>query len=132
MNRAESARRLFVLGLGCLPFLNTGCTNKDADKLAELGERLRHKAEALLQSPSGKRVRGLSAVPLQLAEPSIEARVLARLKWDKELSDTSIDVKATGGVIELAGKTSGAEQRRRAVELAQTTQGVEKVVDRME
>jgi len=132
MNQGKRAPRWLGLCLCCLPFLSTGCQGKDPDRLAELGERLKQKIEALLRSPGGKKMRGLSTVPLQLAEPSIEARVIARLKWDRELSDTPIDVKATGSVIELAGKVGGAEQRRRAVELAQTTQGVDKVVDRLE
>lgn len=62
----------------------------------------------------------------------LESRVAARLHWDKTLSDTGIQVQSRGSEIELKGTVQTAEQRRRAVDLAETTAGVERVIDSLE
>ena len=110
-----------------------GCQNKDADHLAGLGARLAQKAQGLLP-PGGRSLLGSwQTVPLHLGDLAADARVSARLSWDKTLADAEIQVNAVGGsVVELQGKVRNEEQQRRAVELAQTTLGVEKVLDRLE
>src|SRR5262249_25647157 len=108
-----------------------GCQGKDADRLAALGAKLAHKAEGLFVSRDGTVMRGWGMKPLW-GEASLENRVSARLSADKELTETSTQVQAVGGVIELHGKVQNMDQRRRAFELAQTTMGVEKVLDRLE
>ena len=100
--------------------------------LAKVGGKLGHKLEALLAPDAGRIVRGLNAMPLRLGEGAIDARVTARLRWDKSLADTSIQVQVVGNVVELHGKVRSEDQKRRAYELAQTTQGVEKVLDQLE
>jgi osmotically-inducible protein OsmY len=62
----------------------------------------------------------------------LDLRVSARLRWDKTLSEAPIDVQTNGAVVELRGKVRDLTQRRRAVELAGTTAGVEKVNDLLE
>ena len=53
----------------------------------------------------------------------------ARLRWDKQLADTAIEVVPAGAGVELRGKVRNLEQRRRAVMLADSTAGVEGVKD---
>ena len=114
----------------CLPLLACGCTNQDVEIVGRLGGKLRQKAEALLAAGniSWPGWQGGSAG----AEPSLEARVAARLKWDMLLADQPIAVHAAGSVIELRGHVKTHDLRHRAVDLAQMTQGVELVKDEME
>ena len=55
-----------------------------------------------------------------------------RLAWDKNLADARIQVRADGGAVELKGAVREAGQSKRAVELAESTAGVDKVTDSLE
>ena len=116
-----------VLALGCC-----GCNSRDADRLANLGTKLERRAESLLAPDAARLLRGWRTAPFSLSEGTIDARVSSRLNWDKALADTPIQAKVVGGVVELHGKVRSEDQRRRAYELALTTEGVEKVLDRLE
>jgi hypothetical protein len=134
MNRATRHRTLLTFSLFLVPFSFAlcGCGQKDADRLAALGAKLGRKAGGMLAPGGGRIMRGWQAVPLHIGDLAVDARVSARLGWDKSLADASIEVTAVGYVVELRGKVRDEEQKRRAVELAQTTLGVEKVADLLE
>ena len=126
------ARRACSAFLIATCLVASGCQNKDAEHLAEFGSRL---AETVRNwaGPNGRPIRGLESVPLRIGELALDARVTARLKWDKELAESPIQAKSIGeSVVELTGKVGTTEAQRRAVELAQTTVGVEKVIDKLE
>jgi hypothetical protein len=125
-------RTIGMLSLVLFPFALASCQNKDADRLAALGNRLGEQAQTLL-TPAGSPLRNLQGVSLRMGELSIEVRVSARLKWDKLLSESEIQVNGIGdSVVELTGKVRDMEQKQRAVEIAQTTVGVEKVMEKLE
>ena len=63
---------------------------------------------------------------------TLDTRVAARLRWDKALVNHKIEVTAADGVVELKGKVGDLIQRRRAVEIAQSTAGVNEVRDSLE
>jgi osmotically-inducible protein OsmY len=102
-----------------------GCSNSDQDHLARAAGKAREK----IKNASGESGRGLTTGWQSVA---LDARVSARLRWDKTLSDEKIQVQASGGVIELKGTVRDLIQRRRAVELAESTVGAEQVVDLLE
>ncbi|MGH9676255.1 MAG: BON domain-containing protein, partial [Candidatus Acidiferrum sp.] len=59
-------------------------------------------------------------------------RVLWRIRWDKQLAGEAIQVDSpSGGVINLKGVVNDINHHRRAVELAESTDGVERVVDKL-
>jgi hypothetical protein len=126
---ARGACSAFLLAVCTLA---PGCQSKDAEHLAEFGSRL---AESVRNwaGPNGRPIHGLESVPLRIGELALDARVTARLKWDKELAESAIQARSIGeSVVELSGKVASTEAQRRAVELAQTTVGVEKVLDKLE
>jgi hyperosmotically inducible periplasmic protein len=124
--------RLLSLALIICPVFVISCQSRDADRLAALGSRLGEQAQALL-TPASSPLRGLQSVPLRIGELSLDARVSARLKWDKLLAEAEIQVNGVGdSVVELTGTVKDMEQRQRAVEIAQTTVGVEKVMEKLE
>lgn len=73
-------------------------------------------------------VRGQTAAQ----ERELHSRVQHRLRWDKRLANAilQIDVQANGAVI-LRGSVSDAAAKIRAVDLAESTVGVTRVVDNL-
>jgi hypothetical protein len=101
-----------------------GCSNSDQDHLARAAVKAREK----IKNAGGDSSGGLTG----WQSMALDARVSARLRWDKTLSNEHIHVQATGGVIELKGRVHDLAQRRRAVELAESTVGTEQVLDLLE
>jgi hypothetical protein len=102
-----------------------GCNSSDQDHLARAAGKAREK----IKDATGESSRGLTTGWQSMA---LDARVSARLRWDKVLSNEQIQVQATGGMIELKGTVRDLTQRRRAVELAESTVGTEQVLDLLE
>jgi hypothetical protein len=119
--------RWLLLGL---TILGTGCNRQDTERLARVGRRLVAKTEALAgdlrENLSGGCWQGFCAA---WEQAGVDARVAARLRWDKDLAGASVSVQASGGAVELKGTVRDLTQRRRAVDLAERTVGVEKVTD---
>jgi osmotically-inducible protein OsmY len=115
-----------------LALLCCGCSGEDADRLARIGGKLAAQAEGLAAQAEGKLALGWQAVQAQVDEAGVDARVAARLRWDKELAQAEIQVQVNDGAVELIGTVADEVQRRRAVELAEATVGVEQVVDALE
>ncbi len=87
-------------------------------------------------TPSPKRADGKLFGGLQAmrgaAEPDLAGRVSARLRWDKSLADVKIEVSASGSILELKGSVREPAQKKRVLELAESTDGVDKVTDNLE
>ena len=73
--------------------------------------------------------------PMDLLRREIPTRpddaVRARLTADKRFAGTEIKVTTEGDVVTLRGVVPSAEIKRLAVEIAETTVGVEKVADEL-
>jgi osmotically-inducible protein OsmY len=62
----------------------------------------------------------------------VEARVYARLRWDKAIHSATIDIEVPkAGTVVLKGSVADAAAKKKAVELANDTIGVEQVVDQL-
>ena len=82
--------------------------------------------------PHGKLANGWDAVFGAISETTADARVSARLRWDKALVNADIQVQPAGpGVVRLQGTVIESAQQQRAGELAESTQGVEQVVNEL-
>ncbi|HLN33231.1 MAG TPA: BON domain-containing protein [Gemmataceae bacterium] len=112
--------------------LSAGCNNEDATRMARVGRMVLAKAELVTQGADAKLARGWQAVHGGLEEAPLETRVSARLRWDKGLAQAEIQVHVEGSEVELKGTVRDEAQKRRAVELAEATAGVEKVTDALE
>jgi osmotically-inducible protein OsmY len=127
LHRRRICWLLFVSGI----FL-TGCTGEDTERLARVGHKVMGRAGALTGSSEAGLMRNLQAVRGEFGEQGAAGKVSARLRWDKSLADAKIEVKEAGGAIELKGSVRDQAQKQRAVELAESTEGVEKVTDSLE
>ena len=120
------ARVWLLLGLAAL---TAGCSRQDSERLARIGKHIAARAEALTADCRA----GLGSSWHGVGEGvGPGARVWARLRWDKALAGLPIQVHAAGDTIELKGTVRDLAQRRRAVELAESTSGVEKVNDQLQ
>jgi osmotically-inducible protein OsmY len=112
-----------------LALLPCACEQQDAERLARVAHKAEEKVQALSGGAEGKLTNGLQAVRAGWDEMALDARVAMRLRWDKTLADARIQVHADGNAILLKGTVAGEEQKRRAIELAEATVGVDKVTD---
>jgi osmotically-inducible protein OsmY len=107
-----------------LPVLSIGCNRTDGDKLARVGWKVTEKVQALIPSrtpfgdalPAGKQ-RGL------------EERVRERFQSDRYLASAAIEVVVDANGVRLRGQVNDEVLKRRALEIAESTVGVERVMD---
>jgi osmotically-inducible protein OsmY len=105
--------------------LTAGCNRQDTEALTRIGKKIVARTDAVTCDLKASAATSWQVGP----DGGITGRVAARLRWDKQLADTPIDVQATENTIELRGTVRDLEQHRRAVMLAETTVGVEGVRD---
>ena len=118
--------RVWLLGLAAL---TAGCSRQDTERLGRIGKHLAARAETVTADCRA----GLGSSWNGVGEGAgLEARVGARLRWDRGLAGLPLQVHAAGGTVELKGTVRDLAQRRRAVELAESTSGVEKVNDQLQ
>ncbi len=120
MGEARIRRRAKLGSLLVLAALTVGCNRRDAEAMSRIGKKLAVIAGDLKENLDS----GWQGV---YKGARLEARVSARLRWEKSLADTAIQVKAAGNDIELTGTVQTQEQKRRALDLALSTAGVDKV-----
>lgn len=123
-------RRLIVLS-GLL-LLVAGCNNQDADRLGRVARLVAGKFDYVTGSAQDKLAIGFQAARASWSEASPDVRVAERLRWDKQLAETDIQIDSpSAGVVRLSGAIASMDLRRRAVDLAQSTLGVDRVVDEL-
>jgi len=118
----NTTRHVFWL---LLALLMAGCNRQDTEALTRIGKKVQARAEAVTGDVKSSAATSWHAV----SEFGVEARVAARLRWDRELTGASIEVVHVGSGVELRGTVRSWEQRRRAIMLAESTVGVEGVKD---
>ena len=108
---------------------SAGCVKQDTEILARVGRKLADKSQTATASLREK-------LPFKLATasapPTLADHIQQRLASDKQLSAVKIDVQVRGAEVELKGTVDKEEQKLRAFDLAETTQGVEKVLDSLQ
>jgi osmotically-inducible protein OsmY len=108
-----------------------GCS-EDADRLARVFQKTAAKFDGATEGLREKLHNGWGAVRGSMSETSLDSRVALRLRWDTDMGGADVQVSLVGpGAVELTGSVADLMQRRRAVELARTTAGVDSVVDRL-
>src|SRR5262245_47089082 len=128
----KMAKRHVGWVLLALLFGGLGCNRQDSQKLANVGRKVGEKAEALTGGTSGRLASGWQALRADMDKMALDARISARIRWDKSLEGTKIQVFYHDGQIELKGQVKSFDQRQRAVQLANSTVGADNVVDSLE
>jgi hypothetical protein len=73
-----------------------------------------------------------SKVGTAVSEGTVTTKIKAKMALDDLVKASAISVETTGSVVTLTGRVSSAAERDRAVRLAQETDGVTKVVDKLQ
>ena len=114
-----------------LALTSCGC-GQDADRLVRIVHKTSAKFGSVTERLRDKLQHGWGAVRGSVSEASLDSRVALRLRWDSDMAGAEVQVRLVRpGVVELTGAVADLTQRRRAVELANTTVGVEEVRDRL-
>ena len=96
----------------------------DADKRAEVTGTVKSTAE--------KAGEAASDLKNAVAEGTLTTKIKAKMALDDLVKARDISVETTGSVVTLTGRVSSAAERDRAVRLAQETEGITKVVDKLQ
>ncbi|HZZ79148.1 MAG TPA: BON domain-containing protein, partial [Gemmataceae bacterium] len=112
-----------LLLLVALPFC-AGCNQQDAECLSRIGKKVAAHAKNGAGEVGGK-------VDFRWAhmEPSLQDKIVDRLRYENTLTELKFDVVVKGKEVELKGTVKSPLQRQRAIELAETVAGVDKVTD---
>lgn len=124
-------RALPGFGLLVLSLLLAGCDESDTLRIKRVGEKTLARVEAAAQSASQRFTLPKPAANEPIAGMSLAMRVQARLLWDQALAGCTIHVEWRDGQLVLTGTVKDAATHQRAVDLAQSTSGVEKVIDEL-
>jgi hypothetical protein len=125
-------KRAALAGWLGLAVLLGGCGREDVDRLGRVGRKAAARLEEATGGTRGKLANGWAALRSSLGDTTPDGRVALRLRWDKTLAGLEVTVtSAAPGTVRLHGKAASLEQRQRAVSLAETTEGVEKVLDEL-
>jgi osmotically-inducible protein OsmY len=126
----ELRKRSFVwVGLGLA--LLGGCQNGDPERLARVSRKVSEKLHTTVGQAQDKLILSWKMSPSAADDVSLENRVALRLRWDLVLAGAQIEVRAREDLVELSGTIPNESLRRRAKELAETTNGVREVRDRL-
>src|SRR5690242_11870884 len=98
--------------LAYLALLMAGCDGQDADRLAKIGGKVVDRLQARTAAGGGRWSDSLQSIRGGIGDFALDAKVSARLRWDKELEGTTIQVVAVGnGEVKLLGTVPSLELR---------------------
>jgi len=119
--------------LAYLALFLAGCEGQDADRLARIGGKVVDRLQARTTGGSGRWSDTLQSIRGGIGEFALDAKVSARLRWDKDLDGIPIQATALGnGTVKLSGTVPTLEVRQHAVHIARNTIGVNNVVDELQ
>jgi osmotically-inducible protein OsmY len=128
---SDRARGAWLILLGSL-LAAPGCSQKDAERIGLVSGKALAKAGELTANAGAQLGIDLRKAQADLDELQLAGRIQVRLKWDRALQGAHIQVRADGDNVTLTGQVESEPQRQRALELAQSTEGVTKVHDALE
>ena len=67
-----------------------------------------------------------------VAEATLTAKIKSKMALDDHVNARAINVDTSGSVATLSGVVASADERKRAVQLARDTDGITRVVDKLE
>lgn len=67
-----------------------------------------------------------------VSDGALTAKIKSKMALDDHVKARAIDVDTSGGVTTLSGTVASADEKRRALQLARDTEGITRVVDKLE
>jgi osmotically-inducible protein OsmY len=109
--------------IALLLLLAAGCNRQDTECLTRIGRKL----AAHARTGTGEVGNKIDLSWAAKREPSLQDKIQDRLRFENTLTEVTFEVRVNGKEIDLKGSVKTALQRQRAIELAETVAGVEKV-----
>ena len=104
-----------------------GPSEKAGSKLDEAGRSFKKGLEDARDAVRNQFARARGSVH----NMDVASRVYGRLHWDKTLTTSTLDLDVKSGVATLRGAVPDARAKAKAVELAEDTVGISKVIDQL-
>lgn len=120
--------RLLTVFVPLLMICAPGCSQEDIQRLGRVGETTASRLQDLSAGARSRVAQGIESLTSR-EMPPLARRTTIRLQADQQLAGITIVVIANGSQIELKGSVKDQAQKERALDLARTTLGVEKVID---
>ena len=136
--RRNMIRHRWILGIAAVAAI-VGVSSLSAQEPKTITEKIKAKAGSAVESIKKGAASAEGAISNQfhkakgaVTNMEIEARVYARIHWDKTLAGSKIELGAPKvGVISLTGTVGSDKAKAKAIELAGDTVGVTEVVDNL-
>jgi hyperosmotically inducible protein len=97
----------------------------DADRMRETGGELARKAAETTKVAAARTEK-------VVGEAALTAKIKSKMALDDYIKARNIDVDTTGGVVTLSGTVQSAQERERALRVANETEGVTQVIDKLQ
>jgi osmotically-inducible protein OsmY len=95
-------------------------------------ERPRGEVGDAVKTTKEKAGEAASKIETAVAEGTLTTKIKAKMALDDLVKMRTVSVETTGSVVTLTGQVSSTAERDRAVRIAQETDGVTKVVDKLQ
>ncbi len=102
-----------------------GCNRQDTECLSRIGRKVTAHAKNSVGDVGGK----LDLPRTGRRDLTLQEKIHDRLRFENTLIDVNFEVTVKDKEVELKGTVNQAAQRQRAIELAETLAGVEKVTN---
>jgi osmotically-inducible protein OsmY len=99
--------------------------SKAADKASGAADALASKAADKAGDTAGR-------LGDTMSDAALTAKIKSKMALDDHVRARAIDVDTAGGVATLSGVVASSEERKRALQLARDTEGITRVVDKLE
>jgi hypothetical protein len=109
-----------------------GCSDQEVSKIEKVTGKAWDKAQAMTQQAGAELGVDLYKSAGKWEESELLRRVRQRLQWDQNLRGSDIKVQIEQEEIILTGKVRDENQRQRAVQLAESTDGVQRVKETLQ
>jgi hyperosmotically inducible protein len=103
-----------------------------AVEIAKGVEGIKEVRDNIRIEPEGAAEREESKMFRMVEDATITAKVKSKLLWNRHTKGLDIDVSTETGVVTLKGKVGSDVRRQLAIQLARNTNGVRRVVDRLQ
>jgi len=99
--------------------------------IATTGNAAAEKAKVAGAQLSEKTAAAAKEAKKYIGDGSLTAKIKAKMALDDRVKALDLNVDTTNGVVTVNGHVRTAAERERAIQLAQETEGVKQVVDRI-
>jgi osmotically-inducible protein OsmY len=112
-------------------FIACACASNEKDEAQQTVQKIEDKTKEVAGEVADKSKEIVSATGEAITDGWITAKVKAKFADEKLLKDSKIDIDAKDRVLTLKGTVASAEAKKRAVAVANGTEGVLSVVDQL-